>query len=140
MDTHTQQDKNNPINYQESAEDRQIVKDAQILDLLDELADKLIGDTPSEFMSKKEDLTDIDDVYNSLQDGGYFEEEIIYYSSAIRYLKENDPSLCDSLEIAEEYGYSCKNLNSEILASFHASREKENKFWEDIAPELEQLF
>ena len=104
------------------------------------LSDKYIGDTPSQYLSSKTDLTDVDDIFSDLQDNGYFDEEVIYYSSAIRYLKDNDPSLCESLEIATEYGYEAKNLNSEVLASLHASQKKENTFFEDIAPELENLF
>ena len=140
MDTHTQHDPNNPINHTQTAEDLQIQRDEQIIDLLDTLADKYIGDTPSEYLSIKTDLTDVDDIFSDLQDNGYFNEEVIYYSSAIRYLKENDPSLTESLEIATEYGYTTENLNSELLASLHASQKKENTFYEDIAPELENLF
>ena len=33
-----------------------------------------------------------------------------------------------------------KKQNSEVLASLHASQKKENTFFEDIAPELENLF
>ena len=140
MDTHTQNDPINPINHTQTAEDLQIQRDEQIIDLLDTLADKYIGDTPSEYLSIKTDLTDVDDIFSDLQDNGYFNEEVIYYSSAIRYLKENDPSLTESLEIATEYGYTAENLNSELLASLHASQKKENTFYEDIAPELENLF
>ena len=130
----------NPINHTSSAEDLQIQRDENIISLLDTLADKYIGDTPSEYLSIKEDLTDVNDIFDDLRDNGYFNEEIIYYSTAIRYLKENDPSLCESLEIATEYGYEAKNLNSELLASLHASQKKEETFFEDIAPELENLF
>lgn len=140
MDTHTQHDPLNPINHILSDEDLQIQRDENIISLLDSLADKYIGDTPSEYLSSKTDLTDIDDIFSDLQDNGYFNEEVIYYSSAIRYLKENDPSLTESLEIATEYGYTAENLNSELLATLHASQKKENTFFEDIAPELENLF
>ena len=48
-------------------------------------------------------------------------EEVNYYLSAMDYLRENDPSLRESLELAEEYGFFNKDaklrLNSEILAS-----------------------
>jgi hypothetical protein len=54
--------------------------------------------------------------------------EIIYYASAIRYLAENDPSLNESLEIVNEYGYEIKNLNSELLASLLATRKNEDEF------------
>tara|TARA_R110002033_G_C3830243_1_gene233892 strand:+ start:511 stop:933 length:423 start_codon:yes stop_codon:yes gene_type:complete len=130
----------NPNNHVLSDEDLQIERDENIISLLDSLADKYIGDTPSEFLSSKQDLTDVDDLFDDLQTNGYFNEEVIYYSSAIRYLKDNDPSLTESLEIATEYGYEAKNLNSEVLASLHASQKKENTFFEDIAPELETLF
>ena len=130
----------NPINHILSDEDLQIQRDENIISLLDTLADKYIGDTPSEYLSIKEDLTDVNDIFDDLQTNGYFNEEVIYYSTAIRYLKDNDPSLTESLEIATEYGYEAKNLNSELLASLHASQKKENTFFEDIAPELENLF
>ena len=130
----------NPINHISSDEDLQIQRDEKIIDLLDTLADKYIGDTPSEYLSITTDLTDVNDLFDDLQNNGYFNEEVIYYSTAIRYLKENDPSLCESLEIATEYGYEAKNLNSELLATLHASQKKENTFFEDIAPELENLF
>ena len=130
----------NPINHILNDEDLQIQRDEKIIDLLDTLADKYIGDTPSEYLSIKTDLTDVNDLFDDLQTNGYFNEEVIYYSTAIRYLKDNDPSLTESLEIATEYGYEAKNLNSEVLASLHASQKKENTFFEDIAPELENLF
>ena len=140
MDTHTQHDHRNPINHILSDEDLQIQRDENIISLLDSLSDEFIGDKPSEYLSSKTDLKDIDDLFDDLQTNGYFNEEVIYYSSAIRYLKENDPSLTESLEIATEYGYEVKNLNSELLATLHASQKKENTFFEDIAPELENLF
>ena len=102
MDTHTQHDQSNPINYTPSDEDLQIIRDEKIIDLLDSLADKYIGDTPSEYLSSKEDLIDVDELFYDLRDNGYFNEEIIYYSTAINYLRENDPSLTESLEIATE--------------------------------------
>ena len=46
-----------------------------------------------------------------------FQTEIIYYSVAIDFLSKHDASLRESLEIADEFGYSPKNLNSEILAT-----------------------
>jgi predicted hydrocarbon binding protein len=45
------------------------------------------------------------------------ETEVIYYSEAISILKEEDQSLTESFEIAEEFGYTLKNLNSEVLAT-----------------------
>jgi len=70
----------------------------------------------------EEDLEDIhtfDCLINVLNDKSYFEQEseIIYYSNAMKYLMENDNSLTESFECANEYGYELKNLNSETLAS-----------------------
>ena len=43
--------------------------------------------------------------------------DIIYHAVAMDFLKEHDPSLRNSLEIAGEMGYGTKDLNSELLAS-----------------------
>lgn len=43
--------------------------------------------------------------------------DIIYYSTAIKFLADNDPSLRDSMEIAAGVGYETEDLNSELLAS-----------------------
>lgn len=45
------------------------------------------------------------------------EQYIFYCSRAIKYLSEHDPSLYNSLEIAQECGYELKDLNSEVLAT-----------------------
>ena len=55
------------------------------------------------------------------------------------YLREHDTSLTESLELAAEYGYTTENLNSELLASLHASRERENKYFKFVAPELDKI-
>lgn len=135
-------DKNNPINHKESAEDREHAKNQIIYDTLQSLSLEYLGEDATEYMGSPDELGDYDthQIYDELQDNGYFNEEIIYYSRAIEYLKENDPSLNESLEIATEYGYTKENINSELLASLHASQKKENTFFEDIAPELEKLF
>ena len=77
-----------------------------------------------------DNVSSYNDVYEQIQDNGGFDIEIIYYSNAIKYLSENDPSLNESLEIATEYGYETQNLNSEILASLLASRDARDEFSE----------
>ena len=74
-----------------------------------------------------------------LRDSNFFDIEVIYYRDAIDYLSENDASLRESLEIAEEYGYKCSDLNSEILASLLKSRNFEEEFFSNQT-EIEQLF
>lgn len=62
------------------------------------------------------DIEDIEDLNEKFTE--YIQEhELLYCSDCIDFLKENDTSLRESLEIAEEYGYTPKNLSSEILAT-----------------------
>jgi hypothetical protein len=61
--------------------------------------------------------------------------DIIYYSNAIKYLQENDPSLTTSLEMAHDMWYTADKINSELLASILASdnnRDDYNDFIERI--------
>ena len=78
------------------------------------------------------DAIDNDDaftsIYEMIEENYGFNIEIIYYSNAIKYLQENDPSLRESLEIAAEYGYEVKNLNSEVLASLLKSQNVRDEF------------
>ena len=80
------------------------------------------------------DAIDNDDaftsIYEMIEENYGFNIEIIYYSNAIKYLQENDPSLRESLEIAAEYGYEVKNLNSEVLASLLKSQNVRDEFLE----------
>ena len=92
-----------------------------------------------------------DDIFNTIcdtiQDNNGFDQEVIYYVSAIKYLAENDPSLQESLEIASDFGFDPKNLNSEILASllktqnvteeFYKLRDEVNSFFSELYDELE---
>ena len=143
MDKHTQLDKNNPINWEESEEDREHAKSQLIVDTLQELTLKYCGDDANEYLNSsiKEYLHqyDTNQIFEELQDNGYFQEEIIYYSVAMDYLRDHDCSLSESLEMANEYGYTLENLNSETLASIHASRKKEDNFYEYVAPELDKI-
>ena len=65
--------------------------------------------------------------------------EIIYYSKAIEYLKENDNSLTRSLEIADEQGFEVSKLNSEILATLLYQDKLYNELWE-IEEEIMEYF
>lgn len=65
--------------------------------------------------------------------------EIIYYSKAIEYLKENDNSLTRSLEIADEQGFHVSKLNSEILATLLYQDKLYNELW-DIEHEIMEYF
>ena len=67
------------------------------------------------------------------------DSEIIYYSKAIEYLKENDHSLTRSLEIADEQGFEVGKLNSEILATLLYQDKLYNELW-DIEGEIMEYF
>ena len=68
-----------------------------------------------------ESQTCFDDLFESISEGGGFNVEIIYYSTAMEYLTMHDTSLKRSLEIAANYNCDIKNLSSEDLASFLAA-------------------
>ena len=65
--------------------------------------------------------------------------EMIYYHKAMKYLMENDTSLSESMELAQEIGYEPKDINSELLASLLATHKNEEEF-NYIQEELEELF
>jgi vacuolar-type H+-ATPase subunit I/STV1 len=75
-----------------------------------------------------EDLNDYLDTLN--EDHDITNAEVIYYHSAIDYLKQNDASLMESLEIAKEYGYTIDKLNSELLASLLKTQNNEEAYYE----------
>jgi hypothetical protein len=112
----------------------------KIVDFLTEIE----NDTKIEILSYI-NLQDIDlekpfdSIYEAIDDNNGFDIEIIYYSDAIQYLKENDPSLMESIEIALQYGYELKNINSELLASLLASFNSSDQFYQ-YENEINELF
>ena len=70
-----------------------------------------------------EHIHDFGDIWEALQDGHHLFVEVIYYHKAMEFLSEHDPSLSQSLALAEEMGFdlSSGELNSEKLASLLAS-------------------
>ena len=86
-----------------------------------------------------EEVNNFDDIYNQINDNRGFDIEIIYYFRAINFLKDNDPSLTDSLEIASEFGFEIENLNSEVLASLLASRIERERF-NELEDEINEFF
>jgi hypothetical protein len=58
------------------------------------------------------------DTYDEATDYCY-EQEIIYYSEAIKYLAREDDSLHESIELATDIGYEIDSINSELLATLH---------------------
>lgn len=67
------------------------------------------------------------------------EQEIIYYSKAIKLLAENDPSLRESLSLASEHCYEVSNLNSEVLATL-LYQDMLMQDWHEMRDEIEEKF
>ena len=78
-------------------------------------------------------------IYEMIENNRGFDIDVIYYGDAIQYLKEYDPSLKDSINIALEYGYTLENINSEILASLLASQNGIEGF-NDLQNEINTFF
>jgi hypothetical protein len=102
------------------------IENVDILDYIN--IDEIDHDNPAE------------SIFDMINDNNGFEVEIIYYSNAIEYLKRNDPSLRESIGIALEFGYSeYSNINSEFLASIHASQKAMSDYW-DYQNEINNFF
>ena len=91
-----------------------------------------------DYITDFEDINSFEELYEELDNNRAFEVDIIYYSNAIQYLMREDPSLRESLKIAEEFGYSLSGLSSEILASLLASQRVREDF-SNYRDELEEL-
>lgn len=69
-----------------------------------------------EYISNYEDMQTVDDLINVIE--RYINEtEITYYSTAIKFLAEEDASLKSSLDLAHEMGCGLHNVDSEFLAT-----------------------
>jgi hypothetical protein len=80
-----------------------------------------------------EELDEIKEYLEELdEDGEITRAEVIYYSNAIEYLKENDPSLNESLELANDMGFSLDKINSEVLASLLKTENNYNEYREFV--------
>ena len=74
---------------------------------------------------------DISNAFESIEEmlEGNLDVDIIYYHNAMEYLADNDTSLNESLELAQEMGFTLDNLNSEVLASLLASQDNREQFY-----------
>jgi hypothetical protein len=90
-------------------------------------------------MVNAEDINSFEDLYEALENNNGFDVEIIYYASAMEYLRMHDSSLRCSLDIAEEYGYTLSSINSELLASLLASSVCRDEFME-LKSEIDDFF
>ena len=95
-------------------------------------------DIDANYHLEDDDLTSADNIRDTLEDSNAFEVEIIYYTTAIEYLRKHDSSLRTSLGLAHEMGFSLDKLNSETLASILASENVKEDF-SGIERELDEL-
>ncbi len=75
-----------------------------------------------------DNIEDYSDLYTELDNNCLFQVEINYYSEAMIYLSNNDPSLMGSLKLAADLGYSIENLNSGVLASLLETKDLIEEF------------
>lgn len=93
------------------------------------------------YIDNVSDFENFDDLSEYVMDENLIDCEIIYYTRAIEYLAENDPSLRESFEIASEYGFTLDsdNFSSETLATLHNQRRLEEEFYQ-LRDEIDDLY
>lgn len=67
------------------------------------------------------------------------ERGIIYCRNAMEYLSKHDPSLQNSLSLAEDFGYSLSDVDSEILATLHYQNDLMEQ-WSNVSDDVERIF
>ena len=90
----------------------------------------LVADAISDLPEDKITIENLEQVREGLVED-VESDSFIYYTHAIAYLTKNDPSLHQSIELAREFGYDLKNIDSVKLADLHSwddNLEKINNF------------
>ena len=128
----------------ETLKDLKNRKSIEYLEALQELTLEHCNEDATDFINTniQADLIEYSpqEIFYELQDTGFFNVEIIYYSNAMKYLQENDCSLSESLDLANQMGFTLENINSETLASLHASQQREEVFFTEIEPQLYKIY
>lgn len=102
------------------------------------LEEVLKGTSFEDYSTNCEDFDNAEETIEYLQER-ITEEEIIYYSNAIKYLQENDASLRQSLDIASELCYTAKSLNSELLATLLLQQNMQEEL-SNLTSDIEDIF
>ena len=106
-------------------ENKRISELKKIIEELEETYDEFndyVWNFIDEETLKELDIEDLEEFLVDLdEDGAITRTEVIYYTNAMKYLSEEDPSLQESLGLADELGYDSP-LNSEVLASLLQTR------------------
>ena len=91
-------------------------REESVIDKIRDLIDDTDDLSSISFDMDESEIGSADDVINYIEDR-INEIEVIYYANAMKILMEHDPSLQESMEYADDYGYRCKDINSELLAT-----------------------
>lgn len=81
-----------------------------------------------QYFIENSEATCFDELKDYINDQNGFNVDMIYYGSCMEYLSENDPSLQESLQLANDIGFTPDRLTSEILASLLASEKLKEDF------------
>ena len=95
---------------------RMTEKEESVIDKIQDLIDDTKWLSDVSFDMDEDEVNSADNVIEYLEER-INEIEVIYYANAMKILSEYDPSLQESLGFADELGYSCRDLNSELLAT-----------------------
>ena len=68
-------------------------------------------------MTYYDDVSDEETFIEWYRETYVYSAEIIYYATAMEYLAEHDPSLTESISLADDLGSEVSDLNSETLAT-----------------------
>ena len=71
-------------------------REEKIQDFINQLDTKI--DIDIKYFCSTMDIDNSEDIYEAIENNGGFDIEIIYYSNAIEYLRQNDSSLHNLLE------------------------------------------
>lgn len=110
----------------------------RICEILDE--ELSLYDSAKRYLMES-NVESFDDICQILLDERALDVEIIYYSDAMDYLRKEDLTLTDSLELAYQMGYKLRDLNCCILATLLATDENERGLYrlkDDIEKIIEE--
>lgn len=116
---------------------RMIEKEESVIDKIQDLIDDTKWLNDVSFDMDEDEITSVDNVIDYLEEAinGI---EVIYYSNALKILEKEDPSLQISMGYADDLGYSCGDINSELLATI-LCQEKAREELYDIRDDIEEV-
>ena len=116
---------------------RMMEKEESVIDKIQDLIDDTEWLSDISFDMDESDISSVDDVVNYIENR-INEIEVIYFANAIKILSENDPSLQTSMGYADDLGYRCKDINSELLATILCQESAREELY-DIRDDIEDV-